>query len=133
MPSVTTVAANQSSFGSETLTSVGSTFGVAVGDSLGRESDPANLGSESLGYDQWATTVWYADQIPPFNIILTGANELGLLLTMRIYGVEILNEGYGISIDDLLSEMQMTYVCRAIAPWRRIAGPGSAAVGLDPR
>tara|TARA_Y100000310_G_C20674751_1_gene812345 strand:- start:693 stop:1382 length:690 start_codon:yes stop_codon:yes gene_type:complete len=129
-PSVTKTG-DASTFGATTLTAVGGTPGVAEGDIL-RETDPADLDGESHGYDQVPATVWYADQIPPFNIILTGANELGLLLTMRIYGVEILNEGYGISIDDLLSEMQMTYVCRAIAPWRRIADPGSGRVGLNP-
>lgn len=64
------------------------------------------------------TSVWYADQIPSFNIVLTGVNEEGFAATMSILGVEILNEGYGISIDDLVSEQQMTYVCRAIARWR---------------
>ena len=39
---------------------------------------------------------------------------------MAILGVEILNEGYGVSIDDIVSEQQMTYVARAIQPWERI-------------
>jgi hypothetical protein len=29
---------------------------------------------------------------------------------MRIYGIEILNEGSGVSIDDAVSEMQASYV-----------------------
>lgn len=34
----------------------------------------------------------------------------------KIFGVEILNEGSGISIDDAVSEMQATFVARAIEP-----------------
>lgn len=71
--------------------------------------------------DNWSReTPWYSDQIPAFNIVLTGVNEDGFAATMSILGVEILNEGYGISIDDLISEQQMTYVCRAISRWRKI-------------
>jgi len=115
-PSVTPAEYAPNSIAGMGLDAVG---GVGVQDVLGEDS-PANAAA-ALSYDQQQARPWYADQIPPFNIILTGANELGLLLSMRIYGVEILNEGYGISIDDLLSEMQMTYVCRAIAPWSKVA------------
>lgn len=83
----------------------------------------ANVGGENdtltLGDDQMLTSPWYSDQIPPFDIILSGANELGTLMLMRILQAEILNEGYGISIDDMMSEMQMTYVARGILPWTR--------------
>ncbi len=36
---------------------------------------------------------------------------------MRILGLEILNEGSGVSIDDMVLEQQMTYVARQIFPW----------------
>ena len=39
---------------------------------------------------------------------------------MRIYGCEILNEGYGVSIDDIVSEQQMSYVARTLAPWKAL-------------
>lgn len=61
---------------------------------------------------------WYSDQCPPFNVVLTGINEMGRGGVMVIWGVEILNEGYGISIDDLVSEQQMTYVARSLTPWQ---------------
>lgn len=71
----------------------------------------------------WSRTApWYADQIPPFNTVLVGVNEMGYAVTMSFLGCEFLNEGYGISIDDLVSEKQMTYVCREIAPWQRVTG-----------
>lgn len=68
--------------------------------------------------DQLAVTPWFSDQIPPFDITLAAANEYGAAATMRIYGVEILNEGSGVSIDDIVLEQQMTYVARTIDPWR---------------
>jgi hypothetical protein len=53
---------------------------------------------------------WYSDQILPFDITLSGASELGAATAMKIYGVEILNEGSGVSIDDAVTEMQATFV-----------------------
>lgn len=63
---------------------------------------------------------WYVDQIPPFDVMIVAANEYGKAATMRIYGVEILNEGSGFSIDDIVIENQMTYVCRTILPWQKM-------------
>ena len=62
----------------------------------------------------------YVDQLPPFDIVIVAANEYGKAATMRIYGVEILNEGSGFSIDDIVIENQMTYVCRTILPWQKM-------------
>ena len=59
---------------------------------------------------------WYSDQILPFDITLAGTNEMGAATTMKIFGVEILNEGSGLSIDDAVSEMQATFVARFIEP-----------------
>jgi len=77
-----------------------------------------------------AQSPWYVDQIPPFDISIVAVNEYGKAATMRIYGVEILNEGSGFSIDDIVIENQMTYVCRAVLPWRKLGEwelPGSGA------
>jgi len=60
----------------------------------------------------------YSDQIPPFSIVLTGANEYGSTMWMSIMGVELLNEGAGLSIDDIVNETQMTFVARGIVPWQ---------------
>ena len=43
---------------------------------------------------------WYSDQVLPFDVTLAGNNEHGAAMAMCIYGVEILNEGSGVSIDD---------------------------------
>ena len=60
---------------------------------------------------------WYSDQILPFDITLAGTNEQGAACTMKIFGVEVLNEGSGISIDDAVTEMQSSFVARFVEPW----------------
>lgn len=74
----------------------------------------------SIASDQQVVAPWFADQIPPFDITLAAANEYGSLAVMRVFGAEILNEGYGVSIDDIVSEQQMTYVARTLTPWRPV-------------
>ena len=64
----------------------------------------------------------YSDQIPPFTITLTGQNEYGNISVMALLGVEFINEGSGISIDDIVTESQMTFVARAIQTWRPLVG-----------
>ena len=59
---------------------------------------------------------WYSDQVLPFDITLQGVNEQGAATAMRIFGVEILNEGSGVSIDDAVTEMQATFVARFVEP-----------------
>ena len=63
---------------------------------------------------------WYSDQILPFDITLAGTNEIGAATTMKIFAVEILNEGMGISIDDAVTEMQATFVARIVEPWSAV-------------
>lgn len=92
----------------------------------------ANMGSGgpsnvpgSFSMDQWdisqtenntylETSAIYADEIPPFDVTITMKNEYGQAASMAIYGVEILNEGMGLSIDDLTTEKACTFVARAI-------------------
>lgn len=87
---------------------------VQTAESVVSATDPAA--------DQELTKPWYVDQILPFDVTLAGANEYGASMVMQIYGCEILNEGYGVSIDDIVSEQQCTYVCRGILPWRPKGG-----------
>jgi hypothetical protein len=58
----------------------------------------------------------FSDQILPFDITLAGTNENGAATCMKIFGVEILNEGSGVSIDDAVTEMQATFVARYVEP-----------------
>ena len=59
---------------------------------------------------------YYADQILPFDITITYANEYGQAAVRSIYGVELLNEGSGVSMDDMQIEETMTYVAREVGP-----------------
>jgi hypothetical protein len=67
---------------------------------------------QSLAYG--AYTPFYADQIPPFDISLTFLNELGNLARMDVRGVELLNEGMGISVEDMAIEQAMTFIARSV-------------------
>jgi hypothetical protein len=73
---------------------------------------------------------WFSDQILPFDITLAGTNEVGAATCMRIYGVEILNEGSGVSIDDAVTEMQATFVARYVDPWHAVTDQG--VDGINP-
>ena len=92
---------------------------------------PGAFAASDLGSNYTVRSTWYVDQLPPFDVTIVAANEYGKAATLRIYGVEILNEGSGFSIDDIVIENQMTYVCRTILPWQKlgewdIGVPGSA-------
>jgi hypothetical protein len=82
--------------------------------------DDALTGSLSDGWE--ARGANYVDQIAPFDISIIAVNEYGKAAMMRIYGCEILNEGSGFSIDDIVIENQMTYICRTILPWKSMGG-----------
>jgi hypothetical protein len=77
----------------------------------------------SAGQNAQVASPWYSDQVLPFDITLSGANEYGAMCGAKIFGVEILNEGWGISIDDAVSEMQATFVARVVEPMSAIASP----------
>ena len=64
---------------------------------------------------------YYADQIPPFDITVTFVNEYGNAAVRSIYGVELLNEGSGASMDDIVIEETMTYVARELGPMYTIS------------
>lgn len=59
---------------------------------------------------------YYADQIPPFDVTITFANEYGQAAKRSIYGCEMLNEGSGASMDDIVIEETMTFVARELGP-----------------
>ena len=67
----------------------------------------------------------YEDQILPFDITITFQNEYGQMAVQRIYGVEILNAGSGLSVDDIVNEMQATFVARTLSPITPVAITGN--------
>lgn len=60
-----------------------------------------------------------ADMLPPFDIIISFANEYGSFSKMKIFGVTIIDEGGTMSVDDLMTESTMTYMARGITPITR--------------
>jgi hypothetical protein len=61
------------------------------------------------------------DQIPPFDITIAFANELGQVSRMAIYGVEFVNEGMTMSIEDMLLENVVQYIARDYDPMRAVS------------
>ena len=75
-------------------------------------------------YSEWALALpSYTDQVLPFNVTLAGANEYGAMCAAKILGIEIMNEGSGISVDDAVTESQATFVAGAIQPLRAVVSP----------
>ena len=65
------------------------------------------------------TEPYYLDEVPPFDITISMANEYGQEAYMVIYGCEILNEGGGWSVDAITSEKACTFIAcglKALTP-----------------
>lgn len=76
-------------------------------------------GRISTASSEGAEMAWYADQIPPFHITISFLNEMGNTAHMRIEGVQIVNEGMGMSIDDVVLEKACTFIARKVVPLTR--------------
>jgi hypothetical protein len=86
-----------------------------VGPTLGANIDAIDqMGLNTVGGLSELAAPWYSDQILPFDITLAASNEYGSMAGAKILGVEILNEGTGVSIDDTVTETQATFVARRI-------------------
>lgn len=60
--------------------------------------------------------ILYADMLPPLDITMTFANEYGQAAFQKIYDLDFLNEGSGVSVDSIVMERQMTWIARRISP-----------------
>jgi hypothetical protein len=97
------------------------------------------ISPEELGASSGATAVptidgstmgvvaqaFYADQIPAFDITISAANEYGVTAKCVIHGVELMNEGWGMGIEDRQADMQTTYLARAVTRWSDTARIGT--------
>lgn len=68
-----------------------------------------------------------ADQLPPFDVILTFRNEHGATATRTVYGLEIVDDGETYSIDDMMIEKVYQYVARDQDPMLRGTYQGNPA------
>lgn len=73
----------------------------------------------------------YADEILPFDITISFANEYGQRAVLVIYGVELLNEGSGYSIDSVSSEKAYTFVARRIDYMKSLSGDANASISAS--
>ena len=74
------------------------------------EADPTDFDIENI------STSALIDQLPPLDITLVFANELGQSSRMAILGVEFVSEGQVMSIQDIFVENTVQYVARDIDP-----------------
>ena len=73
----------------------------------------------------------YADEILPFDITITFANEYGQRAVLVIYGVELLNEGSGYSNDSVSTEKAYTFVARRIDYMKSLNGDANASISAS--
>lgn len=97
--------------------SIQQTSPANVGSVLGIGSALQAAGSSATTTMSSTMTPMFTDQLMPFDSTLSAANEYGTGSVMRVFGLEVLNEGSGVSIDDTSNEIQMTYICRLVTPW----------------
>lgn len=84
---------------------------------LGEPQAVHDQSGQAFDKSRWATPrkPVYSDEIPPFDVTINFLNEYGQGSVMTIYGVEILNEGMGMSVDDITTEKACTFVARALS------------------
>ena len=75
-----------------------------------------------------ADNILYADMLPPLDITMTFANEYGQAAFQKVYDMDFLNEGSGVSVDSIVMERQMTWVARRLSPI--ISGVYTSGQGL---
>jgi len=74
----------------------------------------------------------YLDQVLPFDVVITASNEYGAVARMMIHGVEVLNVGSSMSINDITTDEACTYIATSITPLRdqgfiKVNGDGKSA------
>lgn len=72
-------------------------------------------------FDATAFTASLLDQLPPVDILISFANEHGSVSRMSIHGVEFIDEGQVMSIEDIITENTVNLVARDIDPMRSVS------------
>lgn len=60
---------------------------------------------------------FFVDQLPEFNITITATNEYGRSITRSVIGVTLINYGTTLSVDNMYTESQYTYVAQHVTPF----------------
>lgn len=74
----------------------------------------------------------YGDEIPPFDITISFANEYGQKARVVLYAVELLNEQSGFSIDNVTSEKACSFVARRVEYMKPVDRNGSTIEDAKP-
>ncbi|UOE58086.1 hypothetical protein [Cytobacillus oceanisediminis] len=97
--------------------------GLNQTDALSQDGQVLDVASNAAGLtarndliQQWQQKrkANFIDEIPPFDITINFLNEYGQAAKLEIYGVEILNEGMGMSVDDITTEKACTFIARNV-------------------
>lgn len=104
---------------------------VGNGPVVGKSGANGNQGATSgnpdarVGALSIRRSAQHADQVYPFDITLVAQNEYGRASACAVIGVEIINEGGGVSVDDITNEQQMTYIAIVRTPWVPLTEDGA--------
>lgn len=79
----------------------------------------SSITTSKIAIDKVLARPNYLDQVLPFDIVITATNEHGHFAQMKIHGVEILNCGSSMSIDDMQINEACTFVAIAITPFNK--------------
>lgn len=60
---------------------------------------------------------WHIDEMPPFDILISAANESGKSGMQLISGVTLSNYGTTYSVDDIYTEITYTYMAEHVSPF----------------
>ena len=60
---------------------------------------------------------WRLDELPPFNLIIIAANEYGAVSHMTLESVAFTDEAGIVSINDIITETQTSYLARDVKPF----------------
>lgn len=95
-----------------TINNLNGVVGVSAG-SVGAATRQGNV----ITSDKVLAQPRYVDQIPPFDVVISAANEYGHMASMVIGGCQIMNCGSSMSIDDINIDEACTFVATHIKPW----------------
>lgn len=85
-------------------------YGVLGSDNKTRINVPAGFEIMKL------ENMIYIDQLPPFDVTMTFANEYGNAAFQKIYDVDLITDGSGVSVDTVVMERRITFIARRISP-----------------
>lgn len=66
---------------------------------------------DNTGYDMFPTSATI-DHLPPMHVTVLGVNEAGNAVNMNLYGVEFINDGLVLSIQDMITESTINFVAQ---------------------